>query len=163
VVGIDRLLTQLQPTDWSVRALGLGIKELNSDVLTSLSGTNRGILGELLTAREFDGVLEFRKTVFVNGRPREIDVVADGGATWIDVKTGARFTLNSSNWNELRAQASRLVEAAAHPENHVAGASPTVVYVFRGGVSDEVRQALVEIGARFSVRVEVRAIEEVPG
>jgi hypothetical protein len=96
----------------------------------------------------------------------EVDVVADGGKTWIDVKAVEPFGVESSNWKGkpgagggkakkgLKAQAEDLCEAAKN--NPIDGTPPKVVYDFPIGVSEAVAKALKAIAREKGVTLEVR-------
>lgn len=96
----------------------------------------------------------------------DVDIMADNGRTWIDVKRVEPFGVESSTWKGkpgtgggmakkgLRAMAEDLCEAAKN--NPLDGQAPKVVYDFPLGVSEAVAKALKAIGRAKGVQLEVR-------
>jgi VIT1/CCC1 family predicted Fe2+/Mn2+ transporter len=116
-----------------------------------------GIEAELRTAQGAPGVTRVNadqafKTS--DGRTADADVVADNGKTWIQVKSVEPFGKESSNWTDMQAQASRLVDAAKN--NLIDGKAPRVVFRFTKGVSPEVAALLRGMG------IEVQGTEVPP-
>eukprot|EP00884_Botryococcus_braunii_P007205 jgi/Botrbrau1/16486/Bobra.0142s0080.1 len=142
-------------------------KELTSNV-QGLKNNLRGIRAELLVAREAPSVIAvskcFRLTnpgAGVSGKPGrepgacekndrvEIDVVAQGGHLWIEVKDQGSFGTESSRWagcRGLESQAMLRLEAAQSPWNQVLWAAPKVLFYFTSGVGEDVAGQLRRLG-----------------
>lgn len=94
------------------------------------------------------------------GKKADVDVVADGGKTWIDVKDTEPFTTESTRWTGhgkkegLRDQAKRLVDLA----QHVNEKPQVVIYEFTKGVTASVARALQRVGRDAGIPVEVRGM-----
>jgi len=112
-----------------------------------------GIENEFNVARSNANVIGVNRKFSLDGRPNavEVDVVADGGRTWIDGKRVEPFGLDSRNWvggrgkQGLRTQAQELLRSASQnpmPD----GTVPRVVIDFPRGVSPEVAAELRAMG-----------------
>ena len=84
----------------------------------------------------------------------EVDVVADEGLTWIEVKNQELFGVASGHYvggshgKGLAEQVSQLLAVAALPEHKRRGHCPQVVVYFPSGVDPEVAAALAQLGAK---------------
>lgn len=84
----------------------------------------------------------------------EVDVVADEGLTWIEVKNQEIFGLASAHYvggshgKGLAEQVAHMLEVAALPEHKRRGRSPQVVVYFPSGVDIGVSAALTALGAK---------------
>ncbi|GIM13015.1 hypothetical protein Vretimale_16210 [Volvox reticuliferus] len=87
----------------------------------------------------------------------EVDVVAQMGHCWIEVKNQETFGLESVHWagarhiKGLRRQVEELLAVAAAPEHHRRWQPPRVVLFFPSGVHPDVRQQLEARGAYVAV------------
>ncbi|GIL53318.1 hypothetical protein Vafri_8949, partial [Volvox africanus] len=87
----------------------------------------------------------------------EVDVVAQKGHCWIEVKNQEVFGLESIHWTGarhikgLRRQVEELLAVAAAPEHHRRWQPPRVVLFFPSGVHPDVRQQLEARGAYVAV------------
>jgi hypothetical protein len=98
----------------------------------------------------------------LDGRPRavQVPIVTGGGRHWHVVSRAKTFGTGSSAWvgrpsrkkRGLRLRAERVLRAAL--QNPCGGVPPCVTFVFLGGVSREVGEALLRMGAEVRVRVE---------
>lgn len=169
ITGVQSWLTKL--TEWG--------KQLDKRLAGELEAKASDVTG---VRSNLDGVqAEFRGMFGETGvvgtgrkvppRPGEkpifdVDIMADNGRTWIDVKRVEPFGVESSTWTGkpgtgggmakkgLRAMAEDLCEAAKN--NPVDGNPPKVVYDFPSGVSAAVAKALKAIGRAKGVQLEVR-------
>ncbi|MFZ4471017.1 MAG: hypothetical protein ACOYOZ_17265, partial [Pirellula sp.] len=111
-----------------------------------------GIEAEFNSARAEMGAIGVNRKFSLDGIPEsvEVDVVADNGKRWIDVKRVEPFGLESSDWvggpgkQGLKVQSQELLRAAN--QNPVNGAPPRIVIDFPRGVSSEVAAALRAMG-----------------
>lgn len=84
----------------------------------------------------------------------EVDVVADDGLTWIEVKNQELFGVASAHFvggshgKGLAEQVGHMLAIAAQPEHKRRGRSPQVVVYFPSGVDGEVAAALTALGAK---------------
>lgn len=86
----------------------------------------------------------------------EVDVVCDGGATWIEVKAHRPFSTASHHWTGgsgkrrrgLKEQAEALLAAAQDPSNAARGfCAPRLAVLFSRGVDPSVARELERMGA----------------
>ena len=82
-----------------------------------------------------------------------VPIVADEGREWLLATLLHPFDLNSAEWNDpetgMQARVQRLLDAARqHP---IKGEPPRVVIYFWRGVTPEVREALISLGAGIEV------------
>ncbi|PNH09654.1 hypothetical protein TSOC_003655 [Tetrabaena socialis] len=87
----------------------------------------------------------------------EVDVVAQGGHCWIEVKNQEVFGLESVHWTGtprvkgLKRQAEELLAVAAAPQHQRRWRAPSVVLFFPGGVHPGVRQELTAMGVHVAL------------
>ncbi|GLC33618.1 hypothetical protein PLESTM_000092400 [Pleodorina starrii] len=88
----------------------------------------------------------------------EVDVVAQEGHCWIEVKNQELFGLESVHWTGaarhvkgLRRQVEELLAVAAAPQHHRRWRPPRVVLFFPSGVHPDVQQQLEARGAHVAV------------
>ncbi|MET0399730.1 MAG: hypothetical protein ABW277_23280 [Longimicrobiaceae bacterium] len=96
----------------------------------------------------------------LDGRPRavQVPIVTGGGRRWHIVSRAKAFGTGSSAWvgrpsrkkRGMKLRAERALRAAL--QNPCGGAPPCVTFVFLGGVSREVGEALLRMGAEVRVR-----------
>lgn len=83
-----------------------------------------------------------------------VPVIADQGHTWLVASLLYSFNLDEEAWSDpqsgLAVQTQRLLEAAKYQQS-TGGTSPRVVVYFWRGVSEQVRQALLEMGVSVEV------------
>jgi hypothetical protein len=162
------------PSEWTAKLDGAinRLNQIRADVNKALpkqSGQPDGLRGEaanldgieaeLRAAQQAKGVTQVNANKSFktsSGDKVDVDVVADGGKTWIESKSVEPFGKNSSNWPEMEAQAGRLLDAAR--TNPVDGVLPRVVFRFSKGVSSEVASALRRMG----IEVEGKEVDPLP-
>ena len=134
-----------------------GIKEATSERVQGSLNNISGIRAEFDYARKQPGVTGVNQEfnfVEKTGKRRkvDIDVIADNGKTWVDVKKVKPFSLNSTDWlghpsgkpAGVQDQARRMLGAAQ--KNQIDEISPQIVFDFPLGVSSEVADALKNMG-----------------
>ena len=134
-----------------------GIKEATPERVQGSLNNISGIRAEFDYARKQPGVTGVNQEfnfVEKTGKRRkvDIDVIADNGKTWVDVKKVKPFSLNSTDWlghpsgkpAGVQDQARRMLGAAQ--KNKIDEISPQIVFDFPLGVSSEVADALKNMG-----------------
>jgi hypothetical protein len=105
-----------------------------------------------LQSRDLVGVAQ----VWTGGDPPrtlEFPVVADGGRTWLLPTLLHPFDLNDEAWNDAEAGLKARVRSllATSRQNLIAGEPPRLLVYFWRGVTPEVREALLAMGADVEV------------
>jgi Family of unknown function (DUF5614) len=106
-----------------------------------------GLAAAIEVAERSEGVVAVERNLPTSdGGSISIDVIADGGRAWIEVKAVNSFGLGSSTWIEMEKQAKRMVGLATH--YRVGGQPVSVVWEFSRGVSAAVAGELQAMGIR---------------
>lgn len=169
VRGVKEWLEKLEGEAKQLDKMLAGDLEAIPDKVTGARANIDGIQAEFRRVFGETGVIATGHKVppRPGGTPTfDVDILADNGRTWIDVKSVEPFGVESSTWKGkpgtgggkakkgLRAMAEDLCEAAKN--NPVDGQVPKVVYDFQLGVSEAVAKALKAIGGAKGVKLEVR-------
>ncbi|GMH40966.1 hypothetical protein BSKO_08870 [Bryopsis sp. KO-2023] len=99
----------------------------------------------------------------------EVDVVAQDGHTWIEVKSYKGITLESGHWQGipghikgLEQQIQDYLYVASCPNNHQRWRAPSVVIYFLEDIDEGVKDAITEMGAYVQVGPDPPTLEGVP-
>ncbi|HYG79488.1 MAG TPA: hypothetical protein VD861_03830, partial [Pyrinomonadaceae bacterium] len=153
VKGVTDISKALTTVIKELRKMEKGGTVANKEVIEGYRRTIEGAEDNLRVAQGSSGVTHVGAKFPLNGKPKavDVDVVADQGRTWIEVKRSKEtFSLKSDRWlgkaskRGLKEQAQRLLEAAE--QNKVDGQAPKVVLHFTQGVSRAVAEALRAMG-----------------
>jgi hypothetical protein len=109
---------------------------------------------ELRSAQAEKDLAGIGREFTLDGTPKglEVDVVGEGGKRWIQVKNYETFGTETSQYQDVLAQAKRTLRGAA--QNPIGGATPEVVFQFPKGVTQEVVSKLAEDLAPGHVTIE---------
>ncbi|KAI8465419.1 MAG: hypothetical protein J3K34DRAFT_461429 [Monoraphidium minutum] len=138
---------------------------LSADKVQGIVNNIRGLVSELQALCEAPGAVAVVKKF--RGPPAggggggggggvEVDVVAHGGQTWIEVKGCQVFGLGSARWagpQGLKAQVEAMLAAAAAPGNAARFRPPQVVVYCPFGADPEVVAELEAMGASAAVGI----------
>lgn len=167
--GYESLLSQLKgELDGPLARLENGSVEATNTAVQNVRANIEGIEAQFLAAQSETGVIGVGKQKEGGGRTADVDVVADNGARWVEVKNTEPFGLESNDWTGnarkqgLNAQADKLLQVARDPQNAVNGKPPEVVIRFTKGVSPEVAAALRAKGIHV-IGTERPPVPPVPG
>jgi len=156
VHGISKLLRRLEADLRLVNLIIDGEEEPNSSRLQGLKNNIDGLNAELLTAKQAPGVIAVGKRFYtpeVSSKGVEVDVVAQNGCLWIEVKKHHSFSTGSKMWEGKRGrskgvlqQAREVLAAAKDPSHIINWQEPKVVFRFIGSVDISVRSELENLG-----------------
>eukprot|EP00741_Cyanophora_paradoxa_P003638 tig00000093_g3535.t1 len=156
IVGLEKLVRKLKAEAAFLAKMDSGQLEASAPRVAS---SNLPHLEAVLhCARTLAGVVAVNQKFSLDGRAMAIavEVVADYGATWIDVKAmspGARPTAEQLRFEGrgIRRRARTLLRAAQ--QNPCLGRPPAVLFRFPAGVSEVIATLLAAMGARVEGRV----------
>lgn len=152
VKGISEMLKAIKGEINRLDGMLAGKTEATPEGVQGTRNNINGVEGEFRSMQKEVAVTGVNRKFSLDGRADavEVDVVADNGRRWIDVKRVEPFGLESSDWvgssgkQGLKLQAQEMLRSAS--QNPVDGVTPTVVFDFPLGVSREVAGALRGMG-----------------
>lgn len=125
-----------------------GDEEATVETVNGIRASLDGIQGELETAKVERSVIGLGRMKHGAGRSVEIDVIADGGRRWIEVKNVNPFGTGSTACEALFKQVDDRIIVARDPRNALPdGTAPTVVVRFPRGMGRDVVRELRAKGA----------------
>jgi hypothetical protein len=134
---IDMVEGQLKVLD----ELRSGKKKQKPDSLAGVSRALTGLEAAVREAEKTPGVVAVEQKFWIDAKNYiKVDLVTDGGRTWIEVKAEAPFGMRSGKRADIKDQAGRYVAAAKL--HKVEGKPPRVVFRFPRGVNPEFAQEL---------------------
>lgn len=131
------------------------VRQLDRDRIQGIVNNLRGFEGELLAAHMAPGVVGLNKRFWDNTRTIsvEVDVVAQEGSSWIEVKNHEVFGLESVHWmgtssgvKGLGRQVEELLIASRCERNLRRWMPPRIVIFFPAGADPGVAARLEESG-----------------
>jgi hypothetical protein len=152
--GLNRQKNNLRGILNAIEDVLNGRKEATNERAQGIRGQLTGAQGEMNALRGYQQVTEVNRKATLDGRPDavDIDIVADNGRSWVEVKTENPYGLGSEHWTGsatkqgLRTQAAELLRAAT--QNPLRdGTTPKVIVDFQAGVSEAVAAELRRMGA----------------
>lgn len=127
VRGESKVITKMESSNGPV----------NAERIQGAVNNLRGIEAEWLAGQNANGVIAYGRKFSLDGQPGkvDVDVVAENGSLWIEVKNKKPFGSGSKDWPNLQEQALKILRSAE--QNPMNGQSPRVQWDFPSGVSKE--------------------------
>jgi len=170
VAGYDALLRRVAAQlDGPLARMESGALEANDANVQGVRSNLDAIAAEL-NASQQPGVTAVSQQKTGNGQTVDVDVIADNGAKWQEIKNTRPFSTQSADWvgdassQGLKAQVEKLIDVAAAPENAVRGKPPAIEIVFtypgaEGAVGADVAAALRAMSGTKGVTITVIGVE----
>jgi len=170
VAGYDALLRRVAAQlDGPLARMESGALEANDANVQGVRSNLDAIAAEL-NASQQPGVTAVSQQKTGNGQTVDVDVIADNGAKWREIKNTRPFSTQSADWvgdassQGLKAQVEKLIDVAAAPENAVRGKPPAIEIVFtypgaEGAVGADVAAALRAMSGTKGVTITVIGVE----
>ncbi|HEY4241896.1 MAG TPA: hypothetical protein VGM88_18875 [Kofleriaceae bacterium] len=148
-IGYERLRERLSKTvEKTLARMESGELEATPENVAGVRANLEGLEAEYLAAQKEKDVvgLDAEKRTAGSTKGFEVDVVANKGKRWVEVKNIKRFGIRSSTWKALREQMQRMADVAHDPRNWIDGKPPELVIRFPKGVSLKVSSELKGMG-----------------
>ncbi|MGF1600349.1 MAG: hypothetical protein ACFCVK_26205 [Acidimicrobiales bacterium] len=127
----QRYIDRMAPFDrLSLRVLQ-GLVEPTADICRHLTALVDDLTADLTALEAADDVVDVGRMVRGGEAAAHVDVVCDGGRTWVVSGTWDGFGPDLSVARRMRAQGERLLRIAADEANHIDGRAPRVVFDLR--------------------------------
>lgn len=158
VTGTAELVRRVRrQLDGPLHSMELGVAETTAARLLGLRENLAAVWAEWESAMEHSGrgpVEVARRFSYVDRETGkvdyvDVDVAADFGRLWVEVKNRRPFTTESSTWDDLQLQMRSLLQAAE--QNTTRDCPRHLVVEFRRGVAPSVADALAQMGVEVQV------------